>query len=330
MFLPSRLSGTLGRLRVAQRIHDSLAYLSDEIDTKYPAISDNLNTACRIISEEMRINPSTCATYFEIVAALEDDRFADAEALSNDLIDLTKSEQPALAMFTMTASSLGDVRHELVSRHFADGYFGKSFLCEPTADDVKVRAEQVRQALLRMQSTVPELYAEVAETISEIIFARGNVGADSYTFDGASSLEYWGAIVLNTAVKKTDLQVFEMIAHESGHNTLFALSPDEFFVYNTDDERHASPLRDDPRPLDGIYHATFVTARMHYAISRLAASGQIVTVEEQREAVRLLELYRNNFDAGYDVLSRHARYTPSGKNIMDETKIYMDRGLNAD
>jgi HEXXH motif-containing protein len=326
MFYPSRLSGALGRMRVAQRVHDSLAYLLDAADAQAAGVSTNLKTACRNISDRAHVCPSACAIYFETVEALEKDEIAEAEALTAELAALSSLEQPRLAMFAMSAASLGSTRHGLVSRHFADGYFGRSFLGEPPEQAVSVRMDQVRRALQRMRSAVPELYAEIKETISEIIFAHGSAGADGYTFDGASSLEYWGAIALNTAVKKTDIQVFEMLAHECGHNILFALSPEEFFVYNTDDERHPSPLREDPRPLDGIYHATFVTARMHYAIARLAEPGDLSS-EEGEEAVKLLALYRSHFDAGYGVLEQHARYTPTGARIMADTKAYMDRSL---
>jgi HEXXH motif-containing protein len=327
MFHPSRLSGTLGRLRMAERVDESLAYLSAQTAAVAPAISNTLQTARRNVAEGRRLCPSVYATYFETVAALEEDRFAEAAQLSCDLATLTSSEQLPLATFAMSESSLGPSRHRQVSLHFSDGYFGQSFLGEPSAEAVSIRTDQVQRALQRMQSAVPELYAELEETISEIIFANGAIGADGYTFDGASSLEYWGAIVLNTAVKKTDLQVFEMLAHECGHNILFALSPVEFFVYNTDEERHASPLREDPRPLDGIYHATFVTARMHYAVTRLAQSGQLTSAGERQEAVRLTELYRSHFDAGHSVLARHANFTPSGERIMADTKAYMDRSL---
>ncbi|MBL6431916.1 MAG: hypothetical protein HPM95_15385 [Alphaproteobacteria bacterium] len=62
--------------------------------------------------------------------------------------------------------------------------------------------------------------------------------------------------------------------HEAAHGTLFAMSPVEFYVFNPENERYSSPLRLDPRPLDGIYHATFVLARMHIAMRELVALAE--------------------------------------------------------
>jgi hypothetical protein len=48
----------------------------------------------------------------------------------------------------------------------------------------------------------------------------------------------------------------QMLAHESSHNLLFGFSADESLVENSPEELFPSPLRMDPRPMDGICHAT--------------------------------------------------------------------------
>ena len=48
----------------------------------------------------------------------------------------------------------------------------------------------------------------------------------------------------------------------------------------------SSPLRTDPRPMDGVVHATYVVARMHQTISRLLDAG--VLSETDQAAARIL------------------------------------------
>lgn len=278
------------------------------------------------------MSPSAFSLYFDLIPALEDDRFDEANALAATLIkELQRPAYDSPELLMMTRENLGVVRHDLVAKHFSDPYFGEAYLLSPDATAASIRMQQVSKALLRMERHVPELHGEITQTIREIIFAGSKpvTSPEDYSFDGASSLEYWGAIALNTSIRKSDLQVFEMLAHESGHNTLFALSPYDFFVFNPDDERHPSPLRDDPRPLDGIYHATFVLARMHYAIRRLLQSEDI-SIEERGEGESLLRLYQRHFESGHSVLDQHADYTASGARIMAEAKSYMDRNRLAD
>jgi hypothetical protein len=40
-------------------------------------------------------------------------------------------------------------------------------------------------------------------------------------------------------------------------------------VENEVEELYPSPLRSDPRPIDGVVYATYVTARMDYAVTSL-------------------------------------------------------------
>ena len=85
----------------------------------------------------------------------------------------------------------------------------------------------------------------------------------------------------------------------------------EFLVHNPDDELHASPLRSDPRPLDGTFHATFVSARMHYAHSHALETG-VLSKREQKQSRKALVWRRTAFQDGLKTLNEHASLTPLG------------------
>ena len=76
-----------------------------------------------------------------------------------------------------------------------------------------------------------------------------------------------GAVVRRV---RSDLDMVQALAHESAHLLLFGMCADGPLLENAnDDHRYSSPLRTDSRPMDGIVHATFVTARMCCALSQL-------------------------------------------------------------
>ena len=114
----------------------------------------------------------------------------------------------------------------------------------------------------------------------------------------------------------------QALAHESGHNLLFGFSASGPLVENADDELFASPLRKDPRPMDGVFHATYVVARMHQTLSRLLASG--VLTEEQIDFAKAdLAQHKKNFEAGDAVVREGARLTAIGREAIEAARAYM-------
>src|SRR6185437_8666871 len=124
----------------------------------------------------------------------------------------------------------------------------------------------------------------------------GTKDPKAMTFDGASSFMLWGAIILNADRGDGPIGMAQMLAHESAHNLLFGFSADEALVENGPDELFSSPLRKDPRPMDGIYHATFVTARMYRVVYQLLHSGILDDAAKEKAQKDLAEnarLFKN-------------------------------------
>ena len=115
-----------------------------------------------------------------------------------------------------------------------------------------------------------------------------------------------------------------IIFTEHAHSLLFALSPSEGVVENLEDELFASPLRADARPLEGIFHATFVLARMVHAVSLIRASGRL-SDNEERTAASLQAEYEGLFFDGHKTVREHGRLTPQGTLAMNAAEQYMAR-----
>ncbi len=67
----------------------------------------------------------------------------------------------------------------------------------------------------------------------------------------------------------------ESLAHETAHALLFGLPLGADLTTNDPGERYALPLRLDPRPIEGIVHATYVLARMIYALDQISGSVRL-------------------------------------------------------
>lgn len=191
---------------------------------------------------------------------------------------------------------------------------------EPAAAaDFTARLAAARALMAR---AAPDLAAEFDALTTQIIL----VGSDPTAvmqFDGGSSYMLWGGLFLNIAFHPDEVALVEVLAHESAHMLLFGYASDEPLVNNDDEPRYSSPLRVDPRPMDGIYHATFVSARMHWAMSQLIASGILDAAGRARaEAARAAD--RRNFTDGYAVVAAHGDLTATGAAVMAAAHAYMD------
>jgi hypothetical protein len=74
--------------------------------------------------------------------------------------------------------------------------------------------------------------------------------------------------------------------------------------------------------MDGIYHATFVSARMHWAMSRLGESG-LLDDATRDAALAAAAADARNFELGYAVVAEHGRLTATGRALMNGAREYM-------
>lgn len=137
----------------------------------------------------------------------------------------------------------------------------------------------------------------------------------TFRFGGASSFMLWGAITLNLERHRTPLDILEGLVHEAAHLLLFGLFPTTPPVLNPVRERQASPLRPEPRPLLGVYHATFVCARLHHLYERLRARPPTGLDPAHPLAARQVE-HRARFLEGHATLTRHARLSEPGRELL--------------
>jgi HEXXH motif-containing protein len=224
---------------------------------------------------------------------------------------------------------LADARHDATAmryRRFADTDPEMPVeIFPPSPEAARISRSLIQSAFALMEKGDPPLASEIRALLREIILAAGSKAPDALTFDGISSFMFWGAIIINADRSRGELEMVQMLAHESAHNLLFGLSADEPLLDNSAEERYPSPLRADPRPLEGIYHATFVTARMHRAVRRLVES-HVLSPRLEEEARRQLEIHSRGFAQGMEVIEQHARLTAPGEAIIQGARVYMARG----
>ena len=270
--------------------------------------------------EARPVSPLAFSFYNDTVLAIEED---DIDTASGLLTELTKLPDRTSGLEIL---ELADPKQDVISARYAR-FLNEdpSIPFEIYAPDKQVAANcraQIRDAFALLDAGDPELAGELRALLREIILAAGTKDPKALTFDGASSFMLWGAIIINANRSDGPIGMVQMLAHESAHNLLFGFSADHALVENSADELFSSPLRKDPRPMDGIYHATFVTARMYRVVRQLLDSG-ILDVAAKEKAQKDLADNARLFKQGIETVQKFARLSPLGESIMRGASDYM-------
>ena len=304
-FEPSAARG-IGLARAANAdLRSSLAHIADGIRDDLPASADRITSFLSRTGENL-LPPEAFATYYALAfaAIAEDAGIIEAQAARLDTVQTIPN---GWRIFPRGAAGLLDTALDERPGE------GETFAALPQdkADAFGPLLTAGRQLLA---DAAPELSGEIEAIVNTVILAQAPEGA-TFEFDGASHYQFWGLLLLNPKHHRTRLAVAEVLAHEAGHSLLFGLTTQEPLVRNPDEELYSSPLRVDPRPMDGIFHATFVSARMAWAMERIAASDAL-DGNERAEARRAAELDRENFAKGYGTVQEHGDLTDTGRAII--------------
>lgn len=289
----------------------SLAHLA-EATAGVPAMSARLADLSRSITDGRRIRPLGFHAYYRLVLQLGAQDLAGAEA-ELARIEALADRAPARSITHFGAPEADQVSLALIE----DGMR----LAPITTEEADAFSRLLEEGFALMQAGLPDLHAELTGIIHEVLLARAPQG-DRMEFDGASHYQFWGLLLLNPRHHRTPLAVVEVLAHEASHALLFGMTIEEPLVLNPDDELYPSPLRVDPRPMDGIYHATYVSARMAWAMEQLAASG-LLSDEERAAAMAAARSDRDNHARGLTVIDAHGRLSDTGARILDSARAWM-------
>jgi hypothetical protein len=300
----------------------SLRYIREEAAGALPFDDVAFSRLTAELEDGVRYGPTLFADYYDLAEALVAD---DLEAACTALDALMQSRSPRPFNPAIPIGLRKDVLGATAERYKRmieeDGQMDIGVV-PPSDADVEDFRRRYDDAIALMAQAVPELHSEYAALVNELVLVSGDK-TKPMQFDGGSHYRLWGALFLNVDFHKTPHAVIEVIAHEAGHSFLFGNCIEEGLTDNPEEERYKSPLRVDPRPMEGIYHATFVSARMHYAMDRLLQSGLLDA--KAREDVRMaMDMDMKNFRDGYRVVAEHGRLTPVGDRLMTGALDYMN------
>ena len=315
-FEPSGERGRRLDLAMRSRLAQSLGYIFERIGTDLAVTSGD---AARVVDSvrARRQSPQLFGAYYDLVLAVERDEIDEARGFAGEILERLDAPPPRAWVASLSSRPPGDedrYQRLLLPEEIA--------AFEPKAEDLAAASERMVRAMDLLDRGFPEMAAEIRELLFEVVIASGPTEKGAMTFDGSSSYMLWGAIMLNATGQSSVLDTAQALAHESGHNLLFGHCVNGSLVENEDDEAFAHPLRQDPRPMDGVFHAAYVIARMHQTVERLLESG-ILDAEQTEAARKELILHRRNFAEADSVIRSGGRLTPLGAQAIEAARAHL-------
>ncbi len=217
------------------------------------------------------------AAYFDLGACLRGQAWATEDIKTQAAAHLRQrlavDVPPAPAPTTPRISNYDTTHytsHQLgqISRWWDTEPANRMGLTGVSGEEFARSCQAIEAAMRHLREAAPELHAEVEIIVRDIVLAKPD-GSQLIEYGGASSFGLWGALTINAETHREWPQFYRQIVHETGHNLLFAIARDEPLTAADASVRRRSPLRQDPRPLDGIFHAAYVSAREAVALEAL-------------------------------------------------------------
>ena len=269
------------------------------------------------------IRPAVFGTYTDLVESICSDDANSAQQLSDRLLGIQASCADT-RIVTLADRDLGPDQAQRYVRLIDDDPEERIYM-QPAAKTASA-ASIINEALSLIEAGSPALAEEIRALTREIVVVEPAMSPETgqlSQFDGASTFYLWGSVFVRVA-GKSRIELAQTLAHETGHLLLFGLMMGRPLVENAYGERYNSPLRQDPRPMEGLVHAAYVLARMHYCLASLISSG-LLTPKERANALSAIDHHHRRFCVALDTIQQGAQFTPKGAPIFESASEYMAR-----
>jgi len=301
--------------RVRARLAHSLAHILDRAEDYLDVDASRLETALGQI-RNTRQNPGVFARYYDLIFAIRSNRFTEANQLLTEIADL--AGQPIeFAILPLEREHLGDDYDRFARLLFAE-YTGVNPMASPTGATHRAYAQKLRDAMDIIARVDKSIHDEITALLVRIYITVSSKDRSARSFAGVTSFMVWGASFINVEVYQTRWEAVQFLVHEITHGLLFGLSCDEPLILNSPSENYPSPLRTELRPMEGLYHAMMVCARMA-TFNRMWMDSGLVPPEDRGAVDERTAGLINHFQEGVVTINQHGKLSEQARHLFDNT-----------
>jgi hypothetical protein len=314
--LPSTAFVVRSRSEIQLKLAESLHHIIfDVLSAKFdPPVSEQ-NFHNLMSGETNFPKPTVFALHGALLNAVLDDDLSEVPELFRILKNsgFWKNWEPD--RFLIKPLSEKDMHRDdvlLLKRAFADDIGLTTTLIAPTHSEVERGTHFVNEAMQTLEQTAPDWMEELLLLANQIYFAVADTES-RLLFGGAAVFDAFGAVLMNPLGCRSAPEALMTLIHESSHQQMFLFHLKDPILHNDAAAAYASPLRAQPRPMEGIFHALWVSARMVAAAEAVLKSPDRPTWAEDLRAHQT-SAYGAFRDCEYTV-AKHAELSDLGQAL---------------
>ena len=310
------------RTSVNQRLIESLTYLLDICSRRQGVRVESAGEQLATFTATSKLSGMVHVVHDRLVAAIKANDAASIQTVLDAFATLTYASQDA-RVIGLLRDGYSMALHRLYLEASDAGTrrtYKFAFDGTPANDDEYNQASvATERAVQRLMTVDPDLFDEFNTLVSDVMILH------SPTMNAATSVSSLGIIRMSQLrPTQTWSRYLETLAHEAAHHHLNYLWFGDPIILNEEAGPFSSPLRQEKRPLSGIYHAMFVLGRTMRAINALQTSP---TYDPEQD--RIQTAYNNAGNSAsfeqkfldcWNVLTEHAKLTELGRRLMLSTR----------
>ncbi len=263
-------------------------------------------------------SPAVFALHGALVkAALEDD-LSNIPALYRtltDMVDRGAFSRRDICVTPLSAPPFHKDDLKLLSEAYSDDVGLTTDLQPPSLLETKTAVQMIEQAVELLSSAGAAWVEEMTLLANEVVLAVPGPKALS-SFGGAAVFDAFGSVLMNPRMLHDTPSTALSLVHETSHQQMFLFHLDDPVILNDEKAVYQSPLRKQSRPMEGIFHAMWVSGRM------AQAANDIMVSAPPEDAVLSLSQLKDTAITGF----RDCAETVAEHGVLSEfgTKLFTD------
>jgi hypothetical protein len=300
---------------VRRRLASSLAYIFGKVEGRLEMKKDRCEAALEHIRTH-RQDPGVFSRYYDLIFAIKANQLEVASTLIAELLE--RAAKPvSFAITAYTRENLGSDYERFPRLVFAE-FSQANPMKAPSEEAAAAAFEVLREAMDVISRVDPTIYGEIDGLLVRIYLAASSNEPEAKRFGGVTSFLVWGGSFMNVDAYKTRWDAVQYLVHEITHGLLFGLSADQPLVLNPPAESYKSPLRADPRPMDGLFHATVVCARLA-AFNQAWLESGLMQAGDRAKAEPLIKDSKQKFEDGLATVNEFGKLSDQARHLIDRS-----------